>query len=318
MRRELPRKRKSKSGSRRFEDVAWLNAVREVRHSLDSTHPIFVREVHITSGEAAPQPTVPFPERHPFCEFNITLDGLLTQFIGDEKIERRPGDVMLLGPGVPHYALRHSYPHTTITVYFLPLVLFEMGPNGDGAWLLSRFAAPQRIDQRVIRLPGKRKTQLMQRIREIGREFREQKPGSELHLWGMLIETLVDLLRWEVATGKWRAGESKPRDWSQLEKALRYLHDHFAEPLYVEQVATAIGATPNRLRELFRKTLGMSCSHYLHSLRIAEAKSRLCLPDTQITEIALSVGFETLSHFNTSFRKLTGMSPSQYVRTLNR
>jgi AraC family transcriptional regulator, arabinose operon regulatory protein len=318
MRRRVQTKRKTKSIPRRFEDVQWLNAVREVRHSLDSTHPISVREVHITSGEAAPQPTVSFPERHPFCEFNITLDGLLTQFVGDEKVEHRPGDILLLGPGVPHYAFRHSYPHHTLTVYFLPLVLFEMGPDGDGAWLLSRFAAPQRIDQRVIRLPGKRRLLLLERMQAISREFRERQPGSELRLWGMLIETLVDLLRWEVASGRWRTADSHPRDWSQLEKALRYLHDHFAEPLYVDQVATAIGATPNRLRELFRKTLGMSCSHYLHSLRIAQAKSRLCLPDAQVTEIALSVGFETLSHFNTSFRKLTGMSPTQYVRTLPR
>jgi AraC-like DNA-binding protein len=310
--------RVKKKAGRAFADVQWLNEVREVKHPLDSNHPIFVREVAIHSGEAAPQPTVPFPERHPFCEFNIILAGGITQFVCDEKMERRRGDVMLLGPGVPHYALRHSYPHHTITVYFLPLVLFEMGPKGDGAWLLSRFTARQDIGQRVIRTPGKLGQRLLERTREIAREFREQKPGSELRLWGMLVEALVDLLRWEIASGKWTAAESRPQDWAHLEKALRCLHERYAEPLYIEQIAGAVGVTPNRLRELFRKTLGMSCSHYLHSLRIAQAKSRLCLPDAQVTDIALSVGFETLSHFNSSFRKLTGMSPTQYIRTLPR
>ena len=309
-------KTKKPSAARAFEDVQWLNEVREVRHPLDHNHPIFVREVNILSGQSAPQPTVPFPERHPFCEFNITLGGLITQYVCDEKVERRKGDVMILGPGVPHYAYRHSYPHRTITVYFLPLVLFEMGPKGDGAWLLSRFTSRQLIDQRIIRPPEKLSARLQEQTLEIAKEFREQKPGSELRLWGMLVEALVDLLRWEVASGKWIAAESRPQDWVYLEKALRYLHEHFAEPLYVDQVAAAIGVTPNRLRELFRKTLGMSCSHYLHSLRISQAKTRLCLPDAQVTDIALSVGFETLSHFNTSFRQLTGMSPTQYIRAL--
>lgn len=304
-----------KTRGKRFDDLRWLIDVREVRHSLDTNHPIWVREVDVRSGTVAPEPTVPFPERHPFCEINVTLDGFLTQFVGDEKVERRPGDVMLLGPGVPHYALRHSYPHRTITVYFLPLLLFEMGPSGDGAWLLSRFAASQRIDQRVVRLPAKLRERLHQQIVEVAQEFHSRRPGAELRLWSMLLESMVGLLRWETESGRWTAKQSSPQDWPPLERALRYLHEHYADPIYVDQVASAIGLTPNRFRQLFRKTLGISCSTYLQSLRIAEAKSRLCRPDAQVTEVALTVGFQTLSHFNTSFRKLTGMSPSHYARS---
>jgi quercetin dioxygenase-like cupin family protein len=120
--------REGKSVKARFEDVQWLNDVREVRRSLSANRSISVREVHVATGDASPQPTEPFPERHPFCEFNIILEGKITQFVGAEKVERRPGDVMLLGTGVPHYALRHSRQHRTFTIYFLPLVLFEMGP----------------------------------------------------------------------------------------------------------------------------------------------------------------------------------------------
>jgi AraC-like DNA-binding protein len=316
MRKAARTKKATRGASQRFEDVQWLNEVREVRHPLDSDHPIFVREVSIASGAMAPQPTAPFPERHPFCEFHINLKGFSTQLIAGEKVERKPGDIMLLGPGVPHYAFRHSYPHHTISIFFLPLVRFEMGPRGDGAWLLSRFTARQLIGQRVISPPRQLKLRLLERSQEIAREFRNQQPGSELRLWGMFAESLVDLLRWEIGSGRWIAAESRPQDWALIEKALHYLHEHYAESIYVDQVASMIGVTPDRLRDTFRETLNMSCSHYIQSLRISQAKSRLCLPDAQITEVALSVGFETLSHFNTSFRKLTGLSPSQFIRTL--
>jgi hypothetical protein len=62
---------------------------------------------------------------------------------------------MLLGPGNPRWAVHHSYPHHAITIYFLPIILFEMGPNGDGAWRLSRFTRPTLINQRVISPPRK-------------------------------------------------------------------------------------------------------------------------------------------------------------------
>jgi AraC-like DNA-binding protein/quercetin dioxygenase-like cupin family protein len=308
--------REGKSDKHRFEDVQWLNDVREVRHSLSASRSISVREVQVATGDASPQPTVPFPERHPFCEFNVILEGEITQFVGAEKVERRPGDVMLLGTGVPHYALRHSHQHRTFTIYFLPLVLFEMGPGGDGAWFISRFAAAQRIDQRVVRPPVKLRARLLAQIEVVGREFRAGQLGSELHLWDLLIETLVDLLRWEHANGRGAVKGSPSQDWLVLQKALRYAHEHYTEQIYIDWVAEAVGVTVNRLRELFRTTLGMSCSQYIQSLRIAEATSRLCQPDAQVTTIALDAGFETVSHFNTSFRKQTGMSPTQYMRNI--
>jgi AraC-like DNA-binding protein len=300
------------------DDLFWLSQVREVKIHLDDAHPVFVREVSVLSGDRARQPTVPFPERHPYFEFNINLNGLLTQLVCGEKFERQTGDIMFLAPGIPHYAFRHSYPHRTITVYFLPLMLLELGPNGDGAWLLSRFTRPSTIAERVIRPPVKLRQQVTERAIAMIREFANPVPGAELRLRSLLAESLVSLARWELSIDKGMDAQPSSQDWAYLEKALRYLHIHYAEPLYIDQVAGAIGVTANRLRNLFRQTLGMSCSHYLHSLRIAQAKSRLCLPNTQVTEVALNVGFETLSHFNTSFRKLTGMSPTQYVRSVSR
>jgi AraC-like DNA-binding protein len=159
---------------------------------------------------------------------------------------------------------------------------------------------------------------LLAQIEVVGREFRAGQLGSELLLWDLLIETLVDLLRWEDANGHGTARGAPSQDWMLLQKALRYAHEHYTEQIYVDWVAEAVGVPVNRLRELFRTTLGMSCSQYIQSLRIAEAMSCLCRPDAQVTTIALDAGFETASHFNTSFRKQTGMSPTQYMRSIAR
>ena len=309
---------KKKNSARAFDDIRWLHDVREVRHPLDDRHPIFVREFDVILEKPEPQPTVPHPERHPYCEFTITLEGEITQFVGAEKEEKKTGDVMLLGPDTPHYAYQHSRRHRALTIYFLPLVFFELGPNGDGVALLSRFTAPQTISQRIISPPTPLRQRIEQNAKAVSREWKSQTFGSEVKLWLLLLDCLVELLRWERAQGRMFGGQTPSHDWSHIEKALRYIHEHFAQPLYIEQIAAHAGLTPNRLRSMFRQALGTTCAHYLYSLRIARAKTLLCQPDAVITEVAQQAGFESLSHFNTSFRKEAGLSPTEYVRSLTK
>jgi hypothetical protein len=245
------------------DDIRWLNEVREVRHPLDSNHPIFVREADVISENLKPLPTVPHPERHPYCEFAINLEGDLTQFIGAEKSEKKAGDVMLLSPNTPHYAYLHSRRHRAVTIYFLPLMFFELGPERDGADFLSRFTAPQTILQRIISPPPALRWRIEQNAKAVSREWNSPTFGSELKLWLLLLDCLVELLRWERAQGRLIGGQTPVHDWAHVEKALRYIHEHSAKPLYIEEIAVHVGITPNRLRSMFRQSLGTTCSHYL-------------------------------------------------------
>jgi len=310
----VPMRQEKRGAVATVEAVRWLNEVREVRHPIDLNRPLIVRQVSMPSGPPLPRPSVPFPEKHPYCEMAVNFDGRGVQFVGTEKLARKAPDVMLLGPGTPHYGICHSYPQNAIIVHFLPILLFEMGPERDGARFLSRFTALQNIENRIVRPPPELMRTLMQRMKEMAREYHEQKTGSELRLRALLMESLVDLLRWEESTGAKLDTSSMALNWSQVEKTLRYIHANYAEPLYVEQIARAVGLSVSRLQVTFRNALGMSCVHYLRALRISHAKALLCNPEARVTEIALQTGFETLSHFNTSFRNLIGKSPTEYMR----
>lgn len=299
-----------------LEDVRWLSDVREVRHPIDQTHPLLVRAANIQTG-TIPQPSVPFPEKHPYCEIGFLQEGNIVQFIGGEKISRSPGDIMVLGPGTPHYAIRHSFPQRSVTVHLLPILLFEMGPESDGAQILGRFTAPQTIRDRVIRPPMGMREILRKNFEQMAAESESRDLGWEFRLRALLMESLVSLVRWEKTAGKGPDRSRHQLNWSHIEKTLRYLHEHFSEPLYVQEIAASIGLTAGGLQAAFRKALGMSCVQYLRALRISHAKAQLSVPDARVTEIAFAVGFETLSHFNSSFRNLIGMSPSEYMRSVH-
>jgi AraC-like DNA-binding protein len=302
-------------------DLAWLGNVKDVSQPLSRLRPIWVKENVVEGGSLAlplPRPTVPHPERHPYCEFTIGCKGGRgVSYIGREK--QLTGDrpcVMLLGPGVPHTSELLEYPCRSLVIYFLPVLAFDMGPRGDGLRVLNRFTAEQTIDNRIVYPPEALWHQLRHNAEKMLPEFETGGFGSEMLLRSLLTDSLVALLRWEDENGRRITPSSDPLNWDYVQRALNHLQAHYAEPIYVKEVARAAGLSESRLKAVFRESLGMSCVQYLKSYRVSLAASMLGRSRHQVTEVALAAGFETLSHFNSTFREITGMSPSEYIESI--
>lgn len=299
------------------DSVGWMQDLQEVRHPLSVTRPLWVRHVHIESGGPLPEPSMPTPEWHPHCELSYIFQGRLIQLIGAKKIERRPGDVMLLGGGTPHYGTCLEYPLRYVTVFIAPTLLLELGPEGDGARALARFVGATQIGERVVRPPAPLSRRIAERLEQMIVESAAWGLGSELRLRALLIENLVDLLRWEQSLGRRPPPEAHQVKWPPVERALRFIHEHYARPLYVAQIAREAGTSVAHLQDAFKQALGMSCIQYLRSYRISHAAALLHNSQARVTDVALAVGFESLGHFNSSFRSLLGSSPMEYRRALN-
>ena len=65
---------------------------------------------------------------------------------------------------------------------------------------------------------------------------------------------------------------------------------------------------------LFKKSTGMTLNEYVNLLRLSYAQALLMHEDANVLRVAMDSGFGSLSAFNKSFRKLAGMSPSDFRR----
>ena len=290
-------------------EVAWLSDVTETRQPLCELRPIWVRHSIVHSGRA-----IPHPERHPYCEFGCTLQGKGINFIGHEEIHWEAGDLFLVGPGVPHWGVISSYPVDYITIYFIPSVLIDLGPESDGAIILRRFTAPRSVNDRLVHPPAPLQKRLTEGFQEIQAEFDQSSFGREINLRTLLMGLLVQLLRWEQATGPDLAIDRSPLDWQPVNRTLHYLREHYQEPVYVREVARAAGVSIARLNRLFHDALGMSWVRYLQGYRVHQAAVLLGESRLNVTETAFAVGFQSLSHFNAIFRSFMGVFPSGYAR----
>lgn len=196
-------------------ELAWLLDVTESHQPLSETSPIWVRHGVVLSG-----PPIPHPERHPYCEFGIVLEGEGVSMVEREEAERHPGDLLLAGPGVPHWGRITGYPLRFITIFFLPSVVVEMGPETDGPRILSRFTAKQSLAERLVRPPPALRRRLTELLREAVVEFEQKRFGREIRLRSLLLDAVVQLLRWEEMEGR----QINRKDGGQERDADRALH----------------------------------------------------------------------------------------------
>lgn len=95
-----------------------------------------------------------------------------------------------------------------------------------------------------------------------------------------------------------------------------YIHEHFGEPISLNQLAAMSSLSPYYFSRLFTKTIGQTPHQYIISVRIDSAKFLLKTTTLSIKEIGFRCGFSSESSFNTTFRKKCGYSPGQYRNLL--
>jgi YesN/AraC family two-component response regulator len=98
--------------------------------------------------------------------------------------------------------------------------------------------------------------------------------------------------------------------------AVDYINEHYMENLTLTSVAEKVGVTSAYLSTLFTQTLGYGFIDYLNKVRIERASSYLHNFQLKNYEIAYKVGFRDEKYFTKVFKKVTGLSPSEYRKTL--
>lgn len=95
-----------------------------------------------------------------------------------------------------------------------------------------------------------------------------------------------------------------------------YLLGHFAEEITLESISSELGYSRTYFSKLFKRLFGMNFVAYLTDLRIEEAKRLLEKENLGIQEVAARTGFRGNAYFSSTFRRLTGQTPSEYQESV--
>ena len=100
-------------------------------------------------------------------------------------------------------------------------------------------------------------------------------------------------------------------------KGREYIDKHKAEELSLADVAKAAGASVFHFCKVFHKATGLKFTDYVARVRVEDARTRLLNPNLRISEIAYDVGFQSLTQFNRTFKRVFGQSPSNFRARLS-
>lgn len=97
-----------------------------------------------------------------------------------------------------------------------------------------------------------------------------------------------------------------------VHKAKAFIDQHFADDLSLDLIAQRSGVSPFYLCRQFKDVTGQTLTEYIGQRRIEASKVALSRKHARIGEVALEVGFQSLSQFNRTFSKFCGQTPSEY------
>lgn len=100
-------------------------------------------------------------------------------------------------------------------------------------------------------------------------------------------------------------------------RAREYIDKYKGEALSLADVAKAAGASVFHFCKVFHKATGLKFTDYVARVRVEDARTRLLSPNLRISEIAYDVGFQSLTQFNRTFKRVFGQSPSDFRARLS-
>ena len=254
---------------------------------------------------------IPFEwHHHPEFELTLTLNSRGHRFIGDHLGAYDDGDLVLVGPNLPHTwcsstAIDTSRPHVALVSWFpeawadevmrlMPELagIKELLREARRGILFSR-AVSHEVRPQIETLPG--------------------APSSErlLTLLRVLSRLAADPQRELLADGSTSPAPVAPD--SRLQKVLNHLHAHFTQTVDIEELAALASLSPSALHRMFRRHTRLTPIAYAMKLRIGSACSLLMEGASSIAAVAAQVGYTNLSNFNRQFRALKGTTPRQFA-----
>lgn len=147
--------------------------------------------------------------------------------------------------------------------------------------------------------------------------YRKKNPliGSQQLLKQYIAELMISFIRHSQPTLQ-RSQMSINRESALCNMVVNYMLDHITESITVNELASYSGVNKTTIAKVFRNSFDMSIMEYFINLKIDLAKKYLREDNYNISQISDILGYSAIHYFSRQFKKVTGMSPSEYAASI--
>ena len=140
--------------------------------------------------------------------------------------------------------------------------------------------------------------------------------GGEQRIASALEEMLIQLIRKGESIREHSRGQTDTPESQWMEAMERYLIQRLDRPLTIEEVCRDNLIGRSQLQKRFNQLTGGGVMAYFSKLKIQAARRLIREGELNMTEISTRLGYQSVHYFSRQFKQHTGMSPSQYARSV--
>lgn len=251
---------------------------------------------------------------HPEYELTLILDSRGQRLVGDGIAEYSAGDLVLLGPNLPHSWRSGPVKSSPHELHRAIVVQFREGFLGQQFFELREFEEVLSLLRRSARGLAFGHTHCGRRVAANLADLPALPPANRLlNLLSALVELAGESEAQTLSSLRLRP-ISHPEGQRRIDAISSYLDEHFHEEIDFIQLADRFHMAQAALCRFFKRSTGRTLTTYLNELRVGAATQLLLETDESILDICFRVGFGNYSNFNRQFKRIKGVGPHSLRR----
>jgi len=248
---------------------------------------------------------------HPEFEIVYVPHGKGKRFVGDRISGFSDGDLVLLGPNIPHNAFNFGFESTEYEEYVIQFRSEHIAKMTDSFPEFSRIARLLTVAETGIAITGEAKHRIGRLIREM---YQLNCFQRLMQLFFVLREMSLLSHVEDLEAKKFLTVE--PVYVRRIGAVYQIIQRDYQQELSTRQVADELAMTESSFCRWFKHSTGKSFKQALTEVRIQKACSLLMHSDLSVGSIASMSGFNNISLFNRMFKEIVHMTPNKYRRSI--
>ncbi len=258
----------------------------------------------ISSGKL--NPLLSSDYNHSIYELHIPLSGSARYLINDSVVDVNPDKSYMFMPPSTHKIIDHSNDFSVFTLGFsfvAPINLSLPIASDESFYEITNLPFTVSDIGQVVYLAGEEKTDYYNRINSILTtaifNIFDNTPIFESELTSVSIYSNIEVVS----------------DDTRIRLAIQYITDNINSPISVNDVADYICISSRQLNRILKNAFNFTTNDLINQLKIKAAKRYMAVPTHSLSQIAVMCGFNSLTHFNLTFKKIMNITPKEFRKS---